>query len=272
MSDAYPNNLNKAKRPATRYEKFDPSPGLKDIVYHYWILTSQGKCVATRSRWRLPISHIAIEFNFQDNAMTIRAPALKAAHVRFAGQVKILGIVLQTGAFYSLFRCPAHFITGDMPLKSVVGEKALPFEKVFSARNLKAAIGIAESLLKKLYEDRIPINPKIRKALAAIYESEGNIKIADIYRLVSMSSRHFERLFREWTGLSPKLFCSVCRFAKLYEYLHDNSEIDLLRTALHMGYYDQSHFADEFKKFRDLTPSQVQDIRRFVYGKKPPKP
>lgn len=70
--------------------------------------------------------------------------------------------------------------------------------------------------------------------------------------------------------MNPKNLIKIIRFQKtisnLIETINDISCID---TALEFGYYDQSHFNKDFKKFTGLTPvNYVDNLLCNSYNKK----
>lgn len=82
-----------------------------------------------------------------------------------------------------------------------------------------------------------------------IYRHHGNIKIEELARNEGLSTRHLQRLFNEWTGLSPKTFCRIVRFHFTLKPLKE-SKFDL------DGFSDQAHFIREFRTLTGITPSQ----------------
>lgn len=67
------------------------------------------------------------------------------------------------------------------------------------------------------------------------------------------SERYIEKLFVEMVGLTPGAFFSVKRFNKSLG-LVLSSDRKLTSIAYDCGYFDQSHFIKEFKKFTGITP------------------
>jgi len=71
----------------------------------------------------------------------------------------------------------------------------------------------------------------------------------------SLSTRHFERKFKEFAGLSPKLYSRIIRFQAATQ--HKLTGIrDLTKIAYACGYYDQSHFINDFREFSGYTPKE----------------
>ena len=71
-------------------------------------------------------------------------------------------------------------------------------------------------------------------------------------RRIGWSERRFSQVFRETVGLSPKTWCRVQRFQRAVRQLHAGADIRWSELALDCGYYDQSHFANEFRAFSGI--------------------
>jgi AraC-like DNA-binding protein len=75
------------------------------------------------------------------------------------------------------------------------------------------------------------------------------LTVRDVARSTGWSERRFSQVFREEVGLSPKVWCRVRRFQRAVNELHAGVDVPWPRLALDCGYYDQSHFANEFRAF-----------------------
>ena len=69
-----------------------------------------------------------------------------------------------------------------------------------------------------------------------------------------ITARYLQKLFLQYTGLTPKLYSKINRFQNSLR-LVTQKEISLTSIAYDCGYFDQSHFIREFKSFTGLTPS-----------------
>ncbi|HEV7738536.1 MAG TPA: helix-turn-helix domain-containing protein, partial [Chlamydiales bacterium] len=69
-----------------------------------------------------------------------------------------------------------------------------------------------------------------------------------------ITSRYLQKLFFQYTGLSPKLYTKIHRFQNSLR-LVTKKDTSLTSVAYDCGYFDQSHFIREFKSFTGLTPS-----------------
>ena len=75
------------------------------------------------------------------------------------------------------------------------------------------------------------------------------VTVRDVARSTGWSERRFSQVFREEVGLSPKVWCRVRRFQRAVNELHAGVDVPWSKLALDCGYYDQSHFANEFRAF-----------------------
>lgn len=83
--------------------------------------------------------------------------------------------------------------------------------------------------------------------------------IPELASSLGFTQRHLNRLFKDHTGINPKLFSQISRFEQAYSYLHSHEEVDISNLVAALGYYDQSHFNNEFKRFAGMTPSEYKN-------------
>lgn len=72
---------------------------------------------------------------------------------------------------------------------------------------------------------------------------------------LGVSTRQLERTFLALVGVSPRRFRSLLRFRRAVRALRDEA-VRPLDAAFEAGYYDQPHFARDFRKYSGLTPGQ----------------
>lgn len=78
--------------------------------------------------------------------------------------------------------------------------------------------------------------------------------IENIASRYGITSRYLQKIFLQYTGLTPKLYSKINRFQNSLT-LVTKKETSLTNIAYDCGYFDQSHFIREFKSFTGLTPS-----------------
>lgn len=88
-----------------------------------------------------------------------------------------------------------------------------------------------------------------------IINKNGVVNVKELSDQCFLCHRQFERKFKEQVGFSAKTFSKLIRFNAVLE----NSEkqrTSLTQMAYDFGYYDQSHFTQDFKQFSGYTPRQ----------------
>lgn len=78
--------------------------------------------------------------------------------------------------------------------------------------------------------------------------------IEDVAGRYGITSRYLQKLFLQYTGLTPKLYRKINRFQNSLK-LISKKNTSLTSVAYDCGYFDQSHFIRDFKSFTGTTPS-----------------
>ena len=78
--------------------------------------------------------------------------------------------------------------------------------------------------------------------------------IENVASRYGITSRYLQKLFLQYTGLTPKLYSKINRFQNSLR-LVTKKDTSLTSIAYDCGYFDQSHFIREFKSFTGFTPS-----------------
>ena len=78
--------------------------------------------------------------------------------------------------------------------------------------------------------------------------------IGNVASRYGVTSRYLQKLFLQYTGLTPKLYSKINRFQNSLQ-LIAKKDSSLTSIAYESGYFDQSHFIREFKSFTGFKPS-----------------
>ncbi len=89
-------------------------------------------------------------------------------------------------------------------------------------------------------------------AVRAFGNARGIATVREVARRTGWSERRFSQVFREEVGLSPKTWCRVQRFQRAVRQLYAGGDVPWAELALDCGFYDQSHFANEFRAFSGI--------------------
>ncbi|WNZ22166.1 AraC family transcriptional regulator [Leptolyngbya sp. NK1-12] len=87
--------------------------------------------------------------------------------------------------------------------------------------------------------------------------------VSTVTSQIGFSTRHFNQLFRDRVGLTPKLYCRVRRLQRVLCLIKGKKQIDWLDISLTCGYFDQSHLIHDFRTFANCTPTEYVAKRGF---------
>jgi AraC-like DNA-binding protein len=78
--------------------------------------------------------------------------------------------------------------------------------------------------------------------------------------LTGYRSKLFIRLFHEFVGVTPKLFCRIRRFQSVLDRLVGGEHVEWANVAADGGYYDQPHLIRDFRAFAGVTPLEYRPV------------
>lgn len=88
----------------------------------------------------------------------------------------------------------------------------------------------------------------------SIFRSGGNITVDQLEKETGYTTRYINKVFHQNLGIGPKTFISAMKFQKAIQALTRGDYVSFAELAHSMGYYDQSAFTQDFKKFTSYTP------------------
>jgi AraC-like DNA-binding protein len=88
-------------------------------------------------------------------------------------------------------------------------------------------------------------------------------RVSEVTDKIGFSARHFNQLFRDRVGLTPKLFCRIRRLQQALDLASGKDRIDWADIAIACGYFDQAHFIHDFRLFANCTPTEYLAQRGF---------
>jgi AraC-like DNA-binding protein len=168
----------------------------------------------------------------------------------------LIGIIFEPGGF-------AHF-AGDsvdrftnqsLPLEDLWGTQSRGLrERLLEAFTPEERFRFLEGfLLEKFALFGAKLNPSrhqaVEFALNRFRLAPSMSTVSAVARSAGWSERRFSQIFREQVGFSPKVWCRIERFQRAVRLLHRGADVAWAELALDCGFYDQSHFSNEFRAF-----------------------
>ena len=179
---------------------------------------------------------------------------------------ELLGIVFHPGGTVAFF--PDHtdvFTNRETSLEDLWGRAALNLRNdLREAPTPARKFDLLDFALRhRLTESKTHRrSPAVDYALTKLRHSPGTTTVAALTRDMGISPRRLSQLFRDHVGVSPKLYCRIQRFQQAVQHMHRGDDIHWAELALTCGYYDQSHFINDFHAFSGLSPTLYSTTQR----------
>lgn len=148
-----------------------------------------------------------------------------------------------------------EFANGTASLRSLAGESGdieRVEEQLNEAPNHARRVALLEAFLLARAARSEP-DPLVAAAVEWIECAPLETRIAALTKHIGLSQSALERRFRRAVGVTPRKFASLVRLQRVLR-LHEPG-MRLTRLAASAGYFDQSHFIHEFRRFSGVTPS-----------------
>lgn len=249
------------------YLERTPVAPLNQCIRTLWY--TQAPNVPHRRERVLPGGHIQIILNLardflldcpEDAGPRRMAPSLIVGArsvyeiVDSSDMAELVGIVFQPGGF-APFAADAVdlFSNQSISLEDVWGAPARGLRDRLRETSTPAAkFSVLEDFLLHTFLARITGNRLVQFALDRFEQDSAVASVKEVARETGWSMRYFSQIFREHVGLSPKVWCRIQRFQRAVQQLHSGADVAWAELALDCGYYDQSHFANEFRAFSGI--------------------
>jgi AraC-like DNA-binding protein len=181
-------------------------------------------------------------------------------HIRYKGHSNLIGIRFLPNGLFPFLEIPVHETVNQVEHLSlhwgVFCEEIL--ETLSQASSIEDIFILLDHfLIQKVNRNKTQQSPAIAHAIQSI-KHHPEIKLSNLAETLGFTQRHFNRMFKDQTGINPKMLSQLFRFEKAFSLLFKRSDHEMTQLALEIGYYDQAHFIKDFKKFSGMTPKEYK--------------
>ncbi len=258
--------------------EYEPHPALQSFVRHYWILHIQLDPATPPAQLPRkpypPTTEQCLYFYPFDRPHSVKVgntnpenatagimvgQALTRMNITINPDYLMLKVSFQPGALFRLLGVPMHLVVdGHADLEAVIGQAVKEVqEQLPESTSYAAMIELVEAfLIKKAAQcrhDRQGIDVIAQRMIQPGAHHQLDQLAAD----ACLSTRQFERKFRERVGVSPKLFTRIARFAQAYALREANPLRSWTDIAYTCSYYDPNHLIKDFQQFAGTSPGQL---------------
>jgi len=251
-----------------KYYTISPSTRLSQFVRYFWVLEGDLK---SKNYVHRSLADGGVEIVFHYKAMFDEIIAANRVEKSFASGISgqsrkfrrfitcenfgIFGAYLYPFAVPQFFSFPATDMSNQMiSLEDLLGKDGKELEeKMMTATDNAHRVNIISAFLEnRLNKKQLQTSPMIH-AVSQIIHSKEIVDVRTLAKYFNLSTRQFERKFKEFAGFSPKLFSRIIRFQSAAS-KYGSDYPTLTEIAYDCGYYDQSHFIHDFKEFSGYHP------------------
>lgn len=252
------------------YQTYKPHLDLEAIVKCHWTLEVPAE-MATEKQRIIPDGCIEIafllgddikrftsddEFVLQPRAM-VMGQITKPSFIQPTGYVNSFAVRFYPYGFANFVDIPIKSLADkDTPLSFLFGEKAADEleQKIIHATSTTERIEIMEGFLLSKLTETATIDQIVKSTIDSLFSTRGSIAISSILKSELSKRRSLERKFLKQVGISPKQLGKIIRLQTALKMMLHQQPDSLTKIAYESDYYDQAHFAKDFKEFTGTNP------------------
>jgi AraC-like DNA-binding protein len=158
----------------------------------------------------------------------------------------------------------SSFVQGNLSTLTDQTAPAQAWIGKFTERIVRNIVGCGDiqerlSLIQTLL--KMPREPSlVQIAITKLASTYGKTTIEEMCDISHLGERQFRRSCLLVSGLSPKQLSSILRFRRAYQLIDEGPSCCLADVAIEAGYFDQSHFCREFRRYAGIAPSTAVQI------------
>lgn len=248
-----------------KFSKLPSSPDLSEVVAYFWTLRSTDQDSFDHIYRFVPdgyvdwIFHLKLPWlfryhggeGFEQHSCHLLGHASHHIDIRLKDDLELFGVKFHPWAARWLWQCEMNETTNKgFALDLVHGSwiRSL-YDAILHTSCTQERIRLSEQRIRtQLKEPQNDLAPYIRSMQ----------EFADDAGPSSISRRRLEQRFRSEVGISPGLFGKTMRINSAINSMITDPGASLTEVSYVNGFFDQSHFIRDFKRFTGLTPGQFQ--------------
>jgi len=172
-----------------------------------------------------------------------------------SGNSGMLAIVFQPTGLHKFLRLPmSEFTQNFLNLELCFGNEGNELlERITTSASVEEKVQHCEIFLSRWLK-KSSLQMDVTDRAIELIRQDSSLQVDDLCKILNISSRHLRRKFHEKVGIGPKHYIRICRFHQAIRLRRSSYQLDLMDLSLRCGFYDQSHFCSEFRKFTGKTP------------------
>jgi AraC-like DNA-binding protein len=241
-----------------RHTRFAPPQQLRDQIEHFWLESWQLEENAMETRVLLP--HPCVQLAFSRNRSQIYGVQLGRFVRKYTGQGRVFGIKFRAGAFLPFFRRSVSTITDtSIAAATVFPTAADAGGQILDGKTVNAMVTSAAKFIAANLPPPDPNLPFIRRVVETIANDREVIRVHQLVARFDTTERTLQRLFRHYVGASPRWVIKRYRAYEALDRLNHPEPLQFAAVAQELGYFDQAHFANDFRNNIGRAPAKYAE-------------
>jgi AraC-like DNA-binding protein len=223
-----------------------PSPDLAELVEHFWTVSwdLRGRDPHTQHTLPHPSVHLVAERD--------RSAVFGVLTGRFTreleGRGRAFGIRFRPAGFHPFLGAPVSGLTDRrVAVADVFGPDGDRLVAELLAAGGPELVAAAEAFLRARRPEPDPNVALVNRVVDRIMADQDLTRVGDAADRAGVGTRRLQRLFATYVGVTPKWVIRRSRLHEAVERLDQGEDVDLAFLARELGYFDQAHFARDFR-------------------------
>ena len=245
----------RAGRRSFEVSRTRPGQDLAGPVEHYWTVRwdLRGREPHTQHTLPHPSVHLVAERD--------RSGVMGVLTGRFTreleGRGRAFGVRFRPAGFHPFLGAPVATLTDRRVAVAEVfgpaGDRLVA--ELLAAAGQERLVAAAEAFLLARRPAPDPDVARVNRVVDQIMADRDITRVADVTDRSGIATRRLQRLFATYVGVTPKWVIRRARLHEAVERLDAGDHLDLAFLARELGYFDQAHFARDFRSAVGRPPT-----------------
>jgi AraC-like DNA-binding protein len=252
--------LRHAQEPGTYcHTRFEPPAAVAGWVQHFWVESWDLADGEPQVREVLP--HPCVHLAFVRGQTRIYGVQLGRFSRELKGNGCVIGVKFRPGAFYPFLRKPVATIADtSFDAQQLFNDIPAAASAISNCHDERGMIDRASQFIQTHRPDHDPTVENVCEAVEIIATDRSVTRVGDLVARCGVQDRTLQRLFHRYVGASPNWVIKRYRIYDALTRLDQAPQGEWAELAQSLGYYDQAHFINDFKRLVGRSPSAYLKI------------
>lgn len=180
--------------------------------------------------------------------------------VEFKGNIEQIGIVLTSYALKAFSLCETPIFEIKNQLFDHLEQQGEDVNFLMEELHKTKEVSKKRMIIEKYFCSKLTnlnIDKRIIYATKFIDKNFSNTNLSTLSNKLNISPKTLNRLFKKYTGITPKKYIALTRFNHTISSLKKLEIEHFTKASVQYGYFDQSHFIKDCKRFCRDNPKNI---------------